>query len=262
MRKLLLCFAHPDDESFATGGTIAKYVADGWDVELLCATKGEAGETGPLGEVTPEELGEIRQKELEKAGEILGISAITFLGYRDGAVKDVPTGELEEAIYQKMMEIVPDVVITFDTLGISNHPDHVRMCYSTTYAFQKYAAWITDQLATVPDATEEVEPRLYYVCLPESLVGHLQAQKSLPAESFGKPWRGVEDKRITTVIDIKDWGEMKKQALEAHVSQGADVQRFLSVPNQPFLSQEHYILRMQGTEEVFMGKSDRVASEL
>lgn len=262
MKKLLLSFAHPDDESFTTGGTIAKYVADGWDVELLCATKGEAGGSGPLGEVTPEELGEIRQKELEKAGAILGISAITFMGYRDGMVKEVATGELEEAIYQKMMDCVPDVVITFDTLGLSNHPDHVRMCYSTTYAFQKYATWITDQLAPMADSIEDVEPKLYYVCMPESVVEYLKEQKSLPAESFGKPWKGVEDKRITTVIDIKDWGEAKKQALEAHVSQEADVQRFLSIPRQPFLSQEHFMLRMQGAEEVFMGKSDRVASEL
>ena len=51
------CFAHPDDESFSCGGTVAKYVKAGWEVHLLCATRGERGETGPYGKLDPETLG-------------------------------------------------------------------------------------------------------------------------------------------------------------------------------------------------------------
>ena len=81
MKRLLFVFAHPDDESFSCGGTIAKYVAAGWHVDLMCATRGEEGNRGPFVDLPQNQLGEIRQKELQKAGMVLGISSITFLGW-------------------------------------------------------------------------------------------------------------------------------------------------------------------------------------
>jgi N-acetylglucosamine malate deacetylase 2 len=263
MKKLLLVLAHPDDESFACGGVVAKYVEAGWKVELICATLGEAGDTGPFGDQTKEQLSAIRKKEMETAGTILGISAITFLGYKDGALQSEPSGEIEEAVYQKMLESVPDVVVTFNTTGISNHPDHVKMSYATTYAFQKYAAYVIDLMKerqTIIDET--ILPKLYYACMPESLVSYLKKKKNLPEESFGKPFVGTEDKLITTVINIKRFQSTKKRALLSHVSQSEDVSRFLSLPHHPFLMHEYFILRMVGISEVFMGKQDRVASRL
>lgn len=261
MNKLLLVFAHPDDESFSCGGTIAEYVEAGWRVDLLCATRGEEGERGPLVQLAREKVGETRQKELEKAGTVLGIHSITFLGYKDGTLTGLTPGILEEEIRQKMIEFVPDVVITFDTTGVSNHPDHVKISFAATYAFQKYAAWIEEQLESVEE-TEQIFPKLYYTCMPESIVAYEKKNKNIPAESFGKPWVGVSDKAITTVIDIREYGEIKKKALLCHVTQIADVERFLSNPNQPLLSREYYILRLHGTTEVFMGKNDRVSGEL
>jgi LmbE family N-acetylglucosaminyl deacetylase len=262
MKKMLLVMAHPDDESFACGGTVAKYVKAGWDVELVCATRGEVGNSGPHGDVTPEQLGEIRQKETEAAATLLGISSITFLGYRDGTLKEEPPGELEEKIHDKMLEFVPDCVITFDTTGISNHPDHIRMCFATTFAFQKYAFWIQDTLEGTQEYTDEKAPKLYYACVPETTVSYLQKKKIFPHESFGRPWIGTEDKKVTTVIGLSGVERTKKKALQAHVSQEEDVERFLSLPAQPLLKQEYFILRMHGTREVFMGNNDRVAVKL
>jgi N-acetylglucosamine malate deacetylase 2 len=262
MKKLLLVFAHPDDESFACGGTVAKYVKAGWQADLITATRGEAGESGPYKDISGEKLGEIRQKELEKAGVILGLSSITFLGYTDGTLHDEHAGELEDKIVEYMKKEIPDVVITFDTTGISNHPDHIKMCYATTYAFQQYAFWIKDQLGKLSDYSEEMDPKLYYVCMPATVAKHLVEKKVVPAQSFGLPWRGTPDKIITTVIDTGRFAAVKKKALLCHVSQISDVKRFLSIPYQPLIQQEHFIWRMHGLTEVFMGKSDAIANKL
>lgn len=262
MKKLLLCLAHPDDESFVTGGTIAKYVDMGWNVELVCATRGAAGQTGPLGTMVPEQLGVTREQELRSAAQALGISEVTIFDYMDGKLQDISPGEIEEPMFQKMKDTMPDVVITFDTLGFTNHPDHMRMSYSTTYAFQKYAIWVHAQLAGNPEVLAEVEPKLYYACMPDREVRYLQEHKAIAKESFGKPWIGTPDKLVTTVIDISAYAEKKREAILCHVSQQVDVDRFLSFANQPFMKHEFFIHRMQGREEVFMGKLDRVAEEL
>lgn len=259
---MLLVFAHPDDESFTCGGTIAKYVKAGWDIDLLCASLGEAGQTGDLGNMTPSQLGQIRRKEVEKAGELLGISTITFMGYMDGTLKTEPPGGLEDDIYKKMEELVPDVVITFNTVGISNHPDHIRMCYATTFAFQKYAKWVHGQLSESPEYNEDLAPKLYYACIPESTIVYLKKKKVIPEESFGKPWTGTEDKLVITVINIGAYRSIKKKALMQHTSQRANVDRFYSLKNNPLGNFEYFILRMQGIREVFMGNNDRVSSKL
>jgi N-acetylglucosamine malate deacetylase 2 len=261
MKRLLLVFAHPDDESYSSGGTVAKYVKTGWKVDLISATRGEDGSRGPYISLPQNKLGDIRQKELQKAGIELGISTITFLGYRDGTLSEQTPGELEDKVYKKMEELVPDAVITTDTTGISNHPDHIKMCYVTTYAFQKYAAWIEEQLKDQEVATQ-IFPKLYYACMPGSVAEYLKKKKTLPNESFGKPWRGTPDKNITTVINIMKFATAKKNALKSHISQQEDVNRFLSLPSQPLLKHEYFILRMQGTTEVFLGKNDHVANHL
>lgn len=259
---MLLVFAHPDDESFTSAATIAKYAKLGWEINLICATRGENGETGPLGNKTPEELGIIRTKELENAASYLGVSTITFLKYIDGTLESDPPGELEEIVYQKLVELVPDVVITFDTSGISNHPDHIRLSFATTFAFQKYSFQIQNALKDNPEYDEEAAPKLYYACVPETTVEYLKKKKIFPEESFGKPWLGTPDKFITTAISAEGFQMLKKKALKCHVSQSEDVNRFLSLQHNPLVKQEYYIFRMHGVREVYMGKNDRIASKL
>lgn len=259
MKRILVVAAHPDDETFMAGGTIAKYVAEGWEVDLICATRGEEGETGPKTNIARKEVGDVRQKELTKAGAILGLHSITFLGYKDGTLSERTPGDIEEMLYKKMIELIPDVVITADTSGISNHPDHIKLSYATTYAFQKYAKYIENQLKN-QEETEQLFPKLYYACRPASIVAFAVKNKILPAESFGGPSRGVEDDKITTVIDISEYREIKEKALRCHVTQTADVERYVKIKDH--MKHEYFILRMHGTAEVFMGKNDHVTDHL
>lgn len=276
MKKMLLVFAHPDDESFAVGGTVAKYVKAGWRVDLVCATKGEAGLSG-LHDDTRDRLISMRESELKKAADILGISAFTFLGCNEGRLKELTPGTLEDPIYRAMESGIPDVVITFDQTGISNHPDHIKICFAVTYAFQKYAAWLVGlrKKYRVYGARDEqwrrrlevilasdIEPKLYYACMPSSIVRHTINERVTPVENFGKPLLGVDDTLITTIIDIRKVSAIKMNAIKAHESQLKDVDRFVQSEGNPLFDQEYFVHRMQGTEEIFMGKQDSVSDRL
>ena len=97
---------------------------------------------------------------------------------------------------------------------------------------------------------------------PESVAGFLQKQHVLPDISMGSPWLGTPDEKVTTVIDIKKYRNKKIKALRAHASQSEDVGRMLSYEKTPLFGQEYFILRMEGTKEVFMGKNDRISDRL
>ena len=262
--------AHPDDESFMAGGLIAKYLNLGWKIELLCATHGEAGQYGPYDETA--DIGAIRTQEMIDAAQIVGISEIHWLDYKDGQLSKINPGELEDKIHKVLLLVEPSIVITFEPNGISNHPDHKRISVSTTFAFQKYAKTKVrgQQLGTRDSRRQfghvlppsDIEPKLYFGCMPESIVEYLQKNKVIPTESFGKPWKGIPDKKITTIIDIEEFTQKKIEALSKHKTQEQDVERFVSINNQPLAYKEYFVLRMQGEQEVFMGNKDQVASEL
>src|SRR5581483_4455027 len=87
---LLAVFAHPDDESYLCGGTLARYAAAGVRVVLACATRGEAGEIADLGLASADTLATVREAELRAAAAPLGVAEIHLLDYRDGTLMDVP----------------------------------------------------------------------------------------------------------------------------------------------------------------------------
>lgn len=257
MKKLLGIFAHPDDELYEPGGTLAKYAKAGWQVDLVCATHGEAGERGAYANLDKKEFGVIRQKELESAAAFLGVRSITFLDYLDGKLPNLTPGDLEDKLVKVLNTERPDVVITFEPAGITNHPDHIKLTLSTTYAFQQYATLRYTEAPEDPNP-----PKLFFVCEPQSIVEYFQKKGYMPDESFSKPWKGVDDKRITTVIDIRRLAASKAKALRSHVSQNVEIEEYLEIPNNPFMKQEYFILRMIGLEEVFLSKNDRISDRL
>lgn len=277
MKRMLLVFSHPDDETYAMGGTIAKYAGSGWDIRLVCATKGESGIKGLYANINEEGLGSIRKKELDQACSILGVTSVTFLDYKDGTLSSQTPGEVEDKIYKIIEEFLPSIVITFDSTGITNHPDHIKISLATTFAYQKYSAWLVklqkkykvfarhseDWFRLVEKIINEcMEPKLYYATLPYSVVSYLQKQKVIPKESFEKPWIGMEDKFITTIIDIKRQTSAKIKALKAHISQQEDFQPELELENNPQFQKEFFMLRMVGVHEYFMGKNDPLSDRL
>lgn len=131
--RLLAVMAHPDDESLGVGGTLAKYAAEGVETFLVTATRGERGRVGedrPPAEV----VAPIREAELRRAAEILGIAEVTLLGYLDAELDRVPPAEAGERVAAVLRRVRPQVVLTFPHDGGYGHPDHVAVSQWTSAA--------------------------------------------------------------------------------------------------------------------------------
>ncbi len=124
-RTVAFIYAHPDDETFGCSYLIRQIADEGNQAVLFTATRGDAGKTGRLGEMTREELAAKRDIELEKAIEILGISAMEQAGMGDGKLKEAAPATLQELIADFLRRHEADVVVTFPVDGISGHADHI-----------------------------------------------------------------------------------------------------------------------------------------
>ncbi len=216
-KKMLLIFAHPDDESFALGGTIAKYAEKGVTITLVTATKGEAGKVAGI--CTLEELGYIREQELMRAAEILGIDRVIFLGYRDKEVPIAPPLEIVEKLVRIIREVRPQVIITFGADGSSGHRDHLAIHHFTKSA--------------VRFAKKSIEPEW----------GN---SFTLPRLCYVRPgWRLSADKlqEADYKISISPWAERKWQAILEHKTQQGSRLKFEGLEEtqkQDYLNQEYF----------------------
>jgi len=119
-------FAHPDDNEWNAGGTIASWVKQGVEVNLVLVTNGSSGSSDP--EMTRDKLKEIRMVEQRAAADVLGVKEIVMLGFEDGYV--YPDLELRKAVAREIRRFRPDVVLTHSTERLmadvyANHPDHI-----------------------------------------------------------------------------------------------------------------------------------------
>lgn len=136
-RKLLAVFAHPDDETFICGGTLAKYAAEGADITLVSATRGEMGRRmGNPPYLNRETIAAAREHELREACDCLGIRELIFLDIRDKTVEFTDEESLTARIEDLIRDINPDAVLTFhERLG--GHPDHCAIGKATKAAFRR-----------------------------------------------------------------------------------------------------------------------------
>src|SRR5581483_4747703 len=223
--KILFVLAHPDDETFGSGGTIAKYSKD-HTVKLVCATRGEAGELGTPPVATREKLGSVREKELRAAAKVLGIKEIFFLNYIDRTVKKVPRKELSGKILKILEKEAPDVVVTSGKEGSTGHPDHIAVGFAATDAFKQYME------------TSKKKVNLYYRVIPSSVLKILlKAGLFTFADVKGEP-----KENITTVIDISKTVKTKYKASALHRSQNKDFKMIQKVSKLGNYKKEHYTL--------------------
>jgi LmbE family N-acetylglucosaminyl deacetylase len=174
---ILAVLAHPDDETFGMGGTLALYAQKGVSVHLICATRGEVGDVEPHFMEGYESIGELREHELRCAAEILGLSGVHFLDYRDSGMPGSPDNEHPQALAAAPLdevaakvtgyirELQPQVVLTFDPIGGYRHPDHIAIHNATVQAF--HAAGEAGQF---PDEGVPFQPdKLYFHTFPRGL---------------------------------------------------------------------------------------------
>ncbi|MDP9340770.1 MAG: PIG-L family deacetylase [Actinomycetota bacterium] len=192
--RALVVFAHPDDAEFGYGGTVAKWTAEGTEVQYVCITDGSAGSNEPG--VTREQMRPIRRREQKAACDVLGVADCAFLGFVDGELE--VSLELRRAVTREVRRVRPDVIVASDPTRLwsrnrdyVNHPDHK-------------AAGEAVLCAVMPDAPTRVQ-------FPELLDEGF--------EPFEVPalWLGSED--ADTYVDITQTLDVKLKALACHESQ-------------------------------------------
>ncbi|MGO4105550.1 N-acetyl-1-D-myo-inositol-2-amino-2-deoxy-alpha-D-glucopyranoside deacetylase [Leifsonia sp. YAF41] len=244
-RRILLTHAHPDDESCATGGTIAKYVAEGAQVTVVTSTRGEQGriavaELAHLSADQDDLLGDCRSAELGAAVVALNLTDHRYLGaegrYRDSGRMGGESNDRPDAFWQADLEIAaaelagviretrPHVVVTYDTNGGYGHPDHIQTHRVTMRAIE-----------IAPDADAAVTgepwdvPKVYWCAVPRDLI---QAElDTLKRDESKHPYLWVDtdtseypdgvhdDAEITTELDVAAHLDAKRDALAAHRTQ-------------------------------------------
>jgi LmbE family N-acetylglucosaminyl deacetylase len=214
-RTLLLIFAHPDDETFLTGGLACRYASEGTRVVLATATLGESGKTGDPPLCTRDELPRVREAELRRAAAILGIAELHLLGYHDRDLASAPPEGVRDQLVSLIRLYRPAVVVSFDPHGGNLHPDHV--------AISRFAS---DAVVAAAD------PR--YV----RGAGPSHAVERLVWTPGRHPWQLVREPDIAAcpgvdfVIDVSAWRDRKRAALRAHATQHQSVERnFTSQPD-------------------------------
>ena len=260
-KRLLLVHAHPDDETINNGVTMAKYAEAGAAVTLVTCTRGEEGEVlvtelANLASDKDDKLGEHREIELKDAMAQLGINDFRFLGtpnkkWRDSGMMGTPQNERGDVFWQAdldeaslelvkiILEIKPQVLITYDEFGGYGHPDHIK-AHRVAMRATELAAEQGWQVS-----------KIYWNTMPRSVIQMgIEKMKEVgsdffDAESvddlpFAKP-----DELVTTVVNAPEYVPQKLAAMKAHATQISVDGPFFALSNNLGLSvwgDEYYTL--------------------
>jgi LmbE family N-acetylglucosaminyl deacetylase len=210
-QTILAVFAHPDDESIACGGTLARAADAGARVVLICASRGEKGSISDPDLVPDGDLGRVRVQELRAAAEALGITDLIVCNHPDGDLRWASVPELHGEIVMALRRFRPDAVITFGEDGLYWHLDHIGVHERTSTALRTLGA---------------AAPPLYFVTMPKgairAMVDEARGRGGAPDASF---W-GIEPDAFgdfaqpsTLTVDVRGWTMRKLAALRCHRTQ-------------------------------------------
>jgi len=239
-KTLLAVLAHPDDETFGMGGTLALYARRGVSVHLICATRGELGEIDLKYKERIKSASCLRTQELRCAADALGIDQLHFLKYRDSgmpgsdanhhpkALAAQPVEKVAEEVVHLMRQIQPDVVITFDPIGGYRHPDHIAIQRATVQAF----GLVSNSGIINPDGLAPFQPgKLYFHTMNRGFLKAMVWVLRLIGQdphAFGRN-KDIDLVSIANVdfpthakIDYRPVKNVRQKAAECHASQGGD----------------------------------------
>jgi len=260
-KRLLLVHAHPDDETINNGVTMAKYAASGAQVTLVTCTRGEEGEVlvtelANLASDKDDKLGEHREVELKDAMAQLGINDFRFLGapnkkWRDSGMMGTTQNDrgdvfwqadLDEASHELVkiiLEIKPQVLITYDEFGGYGHPDHIK-AHRVAMRAAELAAEQGWQIS-----------KIYWNTMPRSVIQMgIEKMKEVGSDFFGAesaddlPF-AKPDELVTTVVNAPEYVPQKLEAMKAHATQISVDGPFFALSNNLGLSvwgDEYYTL--------------------
>jgi LmbE family N-acetylglucosaminyl deacetylase len=252
---LMGIWAHPDDEAFSMGGTLARAARLGHPTAIVCATRGEEGKIAEGTDAKPETLGAVREQELRNASAAIGVSDVSFLDYIDGHLAKADEREATGRIVYHLRRFRPAVVVTFAANGGYGHPDHMaihRLALTAVAAAadrERYPEQLAQGLS--PHRVRKV----YYGAMPRSRLIQMReeirarGQDFIPGGDAGTiafEEMGTPDEEITTRVALGDAEfEAKLRALRAHATQmPADSPFSQATPEQmrQFMGYEPFVL--------------------
>src|SRR5262245_25227603 len=251
---LMTVHAHPDDESNGTGGTLARYSAEGVRTVLVTCTNGEYGDApghikpGEEGH-DPDDVARIRLGELEVATSALGVTHVETLGYRDSGMQGWPGNEHPDAFHAQpddevtarlvalMEQYQPQVVVTYFGNSGYNHPDHLKAHDTTIRAVKESGIpqklYLIARPRSYRERMREVAEQFGVEMPPLPTPPATDTDAKVAEETPPPRPFGVDDDMITTYIDASAYALQKKAALGAHMSQ-LDGSFFLRFPDEAY----------------------------
>ncbi|MGI8808654.1 MAG: PIG-L family deacetylase [Acidimicrobiales bacterium] len=236
MATLVTFHAHPDDESIATGGVMAKAADDGHRVVLVVATRGEHGEVAEGFLQPDEELWSRRVQETLACAEILGVSRVEFLGYVDSGMIGTPENDAPDCFWQAdteeaaarlaavLAEEKTDVLTIYDENGSYGHPDHIQV--------HRVGLRAAELAGTARVYMNTINRDYVQRSLRDAVKSGAEIPNDINPDDFGE--LGVSEDRITTTVDVRPWLARKRAGMAAHASQISETSFFLSMAPEMF----------------------------
>ena len=220
---LLVVMAHPDDESMGCGGVILRHTRAGIPVNLICATRGEAGWGGKPPGAKREDLAQIRTAELDEAAAALGISGVELWDYPDGGLKGIDPQEVTDRVWERISRLRPKAVVGWGPDGGYGHPDHIAIGACTDSAVNAMA--------------EGDRPALYHLAIDQQVADFYREAMRLAGGRDELPL--IVRDNVDVIFDLdSDEVMMKLRAIDFHRSQ-LEEWRF-AVREYPRLMQQGY----------------------
>ena len=222
MSTLVAFHAHPDDESLAMGGTLARASKEGHRVVVVVATNGDHGET-PANLAPGETTADFRKKEMEASCNVLGVHRLVWLGYDDSGMTGWEQNKAPNAFINSDTEVAAqqlanilkeeqaDVFTTYDWHGNYGHPDHIKV---------HHVGHRAAQIANITNVFEMTMNRDHWKRLMQFVPEGENFNPDDPADD-GNPM-GEPEANISHQVDVTEFCELKRQAIKCHGSQVTD----------------------------------------
>ena len=233
--------AHPDDEAIFTGGVMARLAQQGWRVVLVLATRGELG-AATTAATSAANLGAERVAETRRAGELLGVSRIEFLGYHDsgllgdaantapGAFWSADSDQAADRLAELLRVEAADALVVYDETGIYGHPDHVKVHEVGLRAAGLAGVECVYEATVDREYLHFVETHLVIEAgAARSRLGALGGELGLAASAIGKP-----TVLVSNTVDVRDLLDVKRAAMAAHRSQIPETASAMRLPTEAF----------------------------
>ena len=258
--RLLACFAHPDDEAFPVGGTLAMYSSLGASIALITTTSGQLGEIRQDGIATKDTLGSVRSSELRESAHVLGIDRLNILSYKDSGMAGWDANKDPDAFINANPDTVrsqlvteirafkPHVILTFEPTGLYGHPDHIAISQQTTDAFH-----YSNKKSYEPDPYHPTAPwevsKLIYCARPLGYRKEWYEQLSesgveMPEPSPEQLTHGTPPEEIDFIQDVSDYLDQKIRSILCHKTQTGPNWPYRNAPEKvlkSILGFEHYM---------------------